>query len=114
MGLFQVHVSEIDATLGEWGFVLGRRYWGTGLFVAAARRVVNFAFSAMGLETLVAHAAVPNYRGNGALRKLGARQTGLRPQAFERHGMLLDQFVWTIARNAWWGKPKTKWDDTLH
>ena len=28
----------------EWGFALGSAYWGTGLFVAGATHVLDFAF----------------------------------------------------------------------
>jgi len=52
---------------------------------------------------LVAHAAILNGRGNGALRKLGARQTGMRPQGLKRHGMKLDQHIWRLTRDDWWG-----------
>ncbi len=114
VGLFQLHVDDTDAQTAEWGFVLGQAYWGTGLFLTGARRVVNFAFAAMGLTRLVAHAAVPNGRGNGALRKLGARQVGMRPQGLERHGAKLDQHIWTLVRDDWWGGLATCWHRTVH
>ena len=91
VGLIQIHLDETDTEIAEWGFVLGSAYWGSGLFLAGARRVADFAFAQMGLTRLVAHAAVPNGRGNGALRKLGAVQAGVRRQSFERHGVRLDQ-----------------------
>jgi RimJ/RimL family protein N-acetyltransferase len=114
VGLFQLHLDETDAQTAEWGFVLGQAYWGTGLFLAGARRVVNFAFAAMGLTRLVAHAAILNGRGNGALRKLGACQTGMRPYGLERGGLQLDQYVWTLARDDWWGALATCWHRTIH
>lgn len=102
-----MHVDDADPETAEWGFVLGAAYWGTGLFGAAARRVVNFAFAHMGLTRLVAHAAVPNGRGGGALRKLGARAAGVRRQSFERQGVRLDQTIWTLARDDWWAATAT-------
>ena len=102
VGFIQINLGDTDADTAEWGFVLGAAYWGTGLFVDGARRVVNFAFAHMGLRQLVAHAATANGRGNGALRKLGAVQTGVRRQSLERHGQRLDQAIWTIERDRWW------------
>ena len=94
--------------------MLGAAYWGTGVFVDGARRVVNFAFAHMGLRQLVAHAATPNGRGNGALRKLGAVQTGVRRQSLERHGERLDQAIWSIERDHWWAPPATEGGLTVH
>ena len=102
VGLFQLHLDAADTDTAEWGFVLGRAYWGTGLFVAGARRVVDFAFAHLGLARLVAHAAVPNGRGNGALRKLGAVCEAVLSQSFERHGERLDQALWTLRPDLWW------------
>jgi RimJ/RimL family protein N-acetyltransferase len=82
--------------------------------VAVARRVVDFAFAHMGLRRLVAHAALPNGRGSGALRKLGACCTGLRRQTFERHGVRLDQAIWVILRDNWWAALTARWSHTVH
>jgi len=114
VGFIQIHLSEPDAETAEWGFVLGAAFWGTGVFQDGARRVVNFAFAHMGLRQLVAHAATPNGRGNGALGKLGAVQTGVRRQSLERHGVRLDQAIWMIERDHWWVPPATEGGLTVH
>jgi RimJ/RimL family protein N-acetyltransferase len=87
--------------VAEWGFILGKAYWGTGLFASGAQRVVDFAFDVMGVHRLEARAAVPNGRGNGALMKLGAVREAVLRQSFERHGERLDQHLWGIARDDW-------------
>jgi [ribosomal protein S5]-alanine N-acetyltransferase len=102
VGMVQIHLSDTTPETPEWGFALGSAYWGTGVFVAAARRVVDFAFARMGLHRLEARAAVPNGRGHGALRKLGAVREAVLHQSFERHGERLDQVLWTLAREDWW------------
>ncbi|MDH4066425.1 MAG: GNAT family N-acetyltransferase, partial [Acidobacteriota bacterium] len=76
--------------------------WGTGLFVAGARAVLDFAFAVMGIRRLEARSAVPNGRGNGALRKLGATREAVLRQSFERHGERLDQALWTLRPDEWW------------
>jgi RimJ/RimL family protein N-acetyltransferase len=102
VGIFQIKVREADAGIAEWGFALGSAYWGTGLFLAGAHPVVDFAFAAMGMQRLEARACVANGRGSGALRKVGAVRTAVLPGAFERAGERLDQALWTIARDDWW------------
>jgi [ribosomal protein S5]-alanine N-acetyltransferase len=102
VGLFQIRVLNADQGIAEWGFALGAAYWGTGLFFAAAQLVVDFAFEQMSVRRLEARAAIPNGRGNGALRKLGAVREAVLRQTFVRHGERLDQALWAILRETWW------------
>lgn len=101
VGLFQIRRLEGKDGVAEWGFILGKAHWGTGLFLAGAQRVVDFAFEEMGLHRLEARAAVLNGRGNGALMKLGAVKEALLRGSFERHGERLDQHLWGIVRDQW-------------
>ncbi len=101
VGIFQVRLLEGRDGVAEWGFILGEAYWGTGLFLAGAERVVDFAFEQMGLHRLEARAAVANGRGNGALAKLGAFKEAVLRASFERHGQHLDQALWGILRDEW-------------
>lgn len=101
VGLFQVRRLDGTDGVAEWGFILGAAYWGTGLFVSGAQRVVDFAFDVMGVHRLEARAAVLNGRGNGALAKLGAVREAVLRQSFERHGERLDQHLWSLTRADW-------------
>lgn len=101
VGFFQVRLLDGRDGVAEWGFILGQAYWGTGLFLAGAQRVVDFAFAEMGLQRLEARAAVPNGRGQGALAKLGAVREAILRQSFERHGRRLDQTLWAILKDEW-------------
>ena len=113
VGLFQIRVLDETDGVAEWGFILGAAYWGTGLFLAGAQRVVDFAFGAMGLRRLEARAAVPNGRGQGALAKVGAVREAVLRQSFERHGERLDQILWAILRDDWWAA-RTVRRSTIH
>jgi RimJ/RimL family protein N-acetyltransferase len=101
IGLFQVRQLEPGFASAEWGFALGSEYWGTGLFVAGARLVVDFAVETLGVSRLEARAAVANGRGNGALRKLGAVQEGVLRKSFLKNGQELDQMLWSILKEEW-------------
>ena len=96
VGLFQIR--QLDPTFGtaEWGFAIGSAFWGSGLFVAGAELVIDFAFDVIGVHRLEARAAVENGRGNGALRKIGAVQEGILRKSFLRNGRYLDQALWAI------------------
>jgi ribosomal-protein-alanine N-acetyltransferase len=101
VGMFQIRILDRQQATAEWGFALGSAYWGTGIFLAAARPILDFAFEQMGLRRLEARACVANGRGTGALRKLGAVCEAVLHQSFERYGERLDQRLWTIQREDW-------------
>jgi RimJ/RimL family protein N-acetyltransferase len=101
IGLFQVRSLEADFGSAEWGFAIAKEYWGTGVFVDAAKLVVQFAFDTIGSHRLEARAAVQNGRGNGALRKIGATREGVLRKSFLRNGEYLDQSLWTILAEEW-------------
>jgi len=101
VGIFQVRSLESGFGLAEWGFALGREFWGTGLFAEGARLVVDFSIEVIGAYRLEARAAVGNGRGNGALRKIGAVQEGVLRRSFLRDGRYRDQLLWSILAEDW-------------
>src|SRR5712675_1110076 len=107
IGIFQVRSTEPGFGTAEWGFALGSPFWGTGVFSECAELVMEFAFETIGVHRLEARAALRNARGNGALRKIGAKQEGVLRKSFLRNGEYLDQALWTILQEDW--KPKAIW-----
>lgn len=101
VGIFQLRSLGSGFETAEWGFVLGSPYWGTGLFVEAARMLVDFAFETIGVNRLEARAAAVNGRGNGALRKMGAVQEGVLRRGFCKDGRQMDQTLWSILADEW-------------
>ena len=87
--------------IAEWGFAIGSAFWGTGMFQAAAKQVLGFAFGEVGIQRLEARSAVANGRGNGALQKIGATREGLLRKSFLRDGVYLDQVIWSICQDEW-------------
>ena len=100
VGLFQLRSLEAGFGSAEWGFVLGSRYWGSGLFMEGAQLVIDFAFDTLGAFRLEARSSVHNGRGNGALRKLGAVREGTLRNAFNLRGTYHDQNIWSILASA--------------
>jgi RimJ/RimL family protein N-acetyltransferase len=101
IGIFQVRQLDPAFSTAEWGFAIGRSYWGTGVFTAAARLTIDFAFETVGVNRLEARAAVANGRGNGALAKIGAVKEAILRRSFLRGGKHHDQSLWSIVREDW-------------
>jgi len=101
VGIIQVRTLAPGFDLAEWGFAIGSAFWGTGVFQAAAREVLAFAFNEVGIHRLEARSAVANGRGNGALQKMGATREGVLRKSFLREGVYHDQVIWSICEEDW-------------
>ena len=101
IGLFQVRATTPRFDVAEWGFAVGSAFWGTGIFMDAARLVLDFSFGQLGVHRMEAKAAVKNGRGNGALQKLGMVQEAVLRGSFLRHGVYLDQSCWALMSDTW-------------
>ena len=101
VGFFQLRALDPTFATAEWGFALGRRYWGTGVFTAGAEHLLAFAFQRLGVQRLEARALAANARGNGALRKMGAVREGVLRESFARNGERQDTLLWSILEEEW-------------
>ena len=101
VGILQLHELEPPFRTAEWGFVLGRPYWGQRLFGRAARALLDFAFNTVGVRRLEARAMAANDRANGTLRRLGATQEGHLSRSFLLGGEYHDDILWSILDTDW-------------
>jgi len=101
VGLIQVRALDKAFGLAEWGFAIGSEFWGTGIFQASARAVLDFVFAELPVYRLEARAVTENGRGNGALRKIGASCEAVLRQSFQRGATRMDQMLWSIGRQDW-------------
>lgn len=101
VGIFQVRQLDAAFTTAEWGFAIGHAHWGTGLFSAGAKLVLDFAFDVIGVHRLEARAAVLNGRGNGALAKVGAVREAVLRSSFDLNGRFFDQHLWSVLAEDW-------------
>jgi RimJ/RimL family protein N-acetyltransferase len=97
VGVIQVRARDTEWDVAEWGFAIGSQYWGTGLFMAAAKMTLDFTFGALHVARLEARAAVGNGRGIGALRKLGAVEEGVLRRSLRLRDECVDQVLWTLS-----------------
>jgi len=101
VGIFQLRALDAEFSTAEWGFALGSPFWGRGLFLEGAQLLMAFAFDQVGVSRLEARAMADNVRGNGALRKVGARKEGVLRQAMAKNGCLHDAHLWAIVETDW-------------
>jgi RimJ/RimL family protein N-acetyltransferase len=101
VGVFQLRALDASFSTAEWGFALGRPFWGTGLFVEGATHTLDFAFGAVGVQRLEARSALGNGRGNAALRKIGAIHEAVLRRSFRKDGLVHDQSLWSILDIDW-------------
>lgn len=101
IGLIQIWSVDAAFATAEWGFVLSRSLWGTGLFMTAARLALDFAFGTLGVRRLEARAADRNIRGNAVLCKLGAVPEGRLRGAFRVGALVRDHVLWSILAEEW-------------
>jgi len=80
----------------EFGYWLGKPFWGLGYATEGAHRLVRYAFEALGQETVHAAWFYDNPASGRVLAKLGARHNGsamrdcrARGRAVLCHDMLL-------------------------
>jgi RimJ/RimL family protein N-acetyltransferase len=102
VGVLQLRQLEPEFRTAEWGVAMAPQYWGAGLFLDAARLLLDFAFTELGVHRLEARAALANSRSQAAMRKLGAVQEGvLRRSLTTADGQRLDQVLWSLLDEDW-------------
>jgi RimJ/RimL family protein N-acetyltransferase len=101
VGLAQIWAIEPDFSTAEWGFVLGESVWGTGLFGASARLLLDFAFDTLGVVRLETRIVEANVRGHKAMLKLGAAREGTLRRSFRSGDTFMDHVMWSILADEW-------------
>ncbi len=101
VGVIQFWPIERDFSTAEWGFALGRAFWGTGLFHRSARLALDGIFLQLGVERLEARAVAVNVAGNRALARLGATREGILRNGFRNGVTVHDHVMWSILASEW-------------
>ncbi|CDL87319.1 GNAT family N-acetyltransferase [Xenorhabdus cabanillasii] len=86
----------------EIGWRLDKPFWGKGYACEAARKVLDFAFTEIGLDEIVAFTSLLNYRSESVMKKLGMardEKTFMHP-AIEGDNPLREHVLYRIKRPA--------------
>jgi ribosomal-protein-alanine N-acetyltransferase len=90
--------SKIEAHLG---YILNRRYWGEGYANEAARSMVEFAFSELGVHRIYADVHPDNAGSIRVLEKVGMTLEGRRREYMMIHGEYVDHLLYAILEHKW-------------
>jgi RimJ/RimL family protein N-acetyltransferase len=101
VGIVQIWPIGHGFDTAEWGFVVGRHFWGSGLFAESAALLLDFAFQRLGVRRLEARTVDGDRRGRAVLRKLGATAEGKLRSAFRSRDVVLDHVMWSILSTEW-------------
>jgi ribosomal-protein-alanine N-acetyltransferase len=86
-----VDVAWLTAQFGYW---LGRRYWGRGIATAAARAMLVFAREQAGFARLEAPVFAWNPASMRVLEKVGFERQSLRRRSVFKDGKLIDSVLY--------------------
>ena len=101
VGLMQIRRLDSRGRLAEWGGVIGRPFWGTGLFDPCAQAVLRFAFESLEINRLDATIPLGNDRAHAVMRRVGAVQTGFLTHSTLAGAPLVDGSVWSLTSRDW-------------
>lgn len=102
-GLVGVVGVELDMGQhrGELGYWVGVPYWGRGYATEAARRIVEYAFTDVGLRRVYAQHYARNSASGRVLEKLGMRKEGVLRSHIVRFGEPRDSVLYGILADEW-------------
>lgn len=82
----------------EIGFILSKDYWGKGLIVEAATKVIGFGFDNMELNKIEAPCMVENVQSQRVLQKLGMRLEGISKEKYFIKEKFRDMATYSILK----------------
>lgn len=95
VGLTPSRANPGEAELGYW---IGARFWGRGFAREAARALLDWGFSTLGLDRVVASALTDNAASQAVLRALGFAQTGQGVQDFMSRNRAMPVVLFEMAK----------------
>jgi [ribosomal protein S5]-alanine N-acetyltransferase len=88
---------------GEWeiGWALHRDVWGKGYATEAARAMLGFAFSELGVHRVVAFCNALNTASYRVMEKLGMQRDGWLRESLWWNGQWVDEYLYAILERDW-------------
>jgi RimJ/RimL family protein N-acetyltransferase len=87
--------------VAELGYWIGSPFWGKGYATEAARLLIGFGFTSLGLARIAARHFARNPASGRVMQKIGMLKTGVDRQAGEKWGRCEDYVLYEIRREAW-------------
>jgi ribosomal-protein-alanine N-acetyltransferase len=93
LSLNQAHEN---AELGYW---IGKPYWGNGYCTEAARAVLHYGFTRLGLNRVAAHHLSRNPASGRVMEKIGMQYEGCERQRVKKWGVFEDVKMYAILKD---------------
>jgi ribosomal-protein-alanine N-acetyltransferase len=90
-----------DHGQGEMGWALGEEYRGQGYATEAARALMDYGFTSLGLHRIHADTGTDNAASWRIMERLGMRREGLLRGAVYEEGKWVDRYVYGILVDEW-------------
>lgn len=98
IGGIGLHIESVDEGRASLGFVIHPKQWMRGYATEAARGLIDFAFSELGLERVEATCDVDNAASSRVLEKVGMTKQGRLRQHLRLSGNDRDCWLYSIVR----------------
>jgi RimJ/RimL family protein N-acetyltransferase len=85
----------------EFGYWIGREYWGRGYASEAAAAAIGYAFGTLGVNRVEALHFISNEASGRVMEKCGMRYEGTLRQARKKWDEYVDVKVYAIVRRDW-------------
>ncbi len=95
---FKTNVWRKNVEIGYW---VGRPFWGRGIATAAARALVDHAFTHLDIQRIHASAFEWNPASQRVLEKAGFLLEGRHRDAIYKDGRTTSEMVFGLLRNEW-------------
>jgi RimJ/RimL family protein N-acetyltransferase len=98
IGISDINEEHSRAEMGYW---IGKEYWNQGFASEAARAVLNFAFTDLELDRIVAHHFLRNPGSGRVLEKIGMKKEGILRSHIKKWGKFEDIVFNGMLRSDW-------------
>jgi ribosomal-protein-alanine N-acetyltransferase len=92
----QINQAHENAELGYW---IGKPYWGNGYCTEAARAVLHYGFTKLGLHRIAAHHLSRNPASGRVMEKIGMQYEGCERQRIKKWGVFEDVKMYAILKD---------------
>lgn len=97
-GFHEIDRERNSVVIGYW---LAEGFQGRGIITRCTRFFIDYAFGECGLDSVSIPAAVKNTRSRAVSERLGLVNTGVKKDAEDLYGVLVDHAVYSITAEEW-------------
>lgn len=101
IGSCGLRISHVDRGQASFGCELGREFWGHGYAIEAARALVGFAFSELGVHRIEAETLAENRSAVSLARRLGMRIESRKQKSRQFRGRTWETLTLAIRSSEW-------------